>query len=343
VEFDVPNRAGATVQVCGRAANARDVESSYELSVISRWKIGGAGNVGDMDVPSKPAFGLTTTGHGSLELSGVGFDSLLNTQTVSAGTLTLFFEDEIEGCDTVVFQAAVASDTNLVPLVTGLALGTVLECGRELIVVVDATPDGGGYIVRRAAFGSAAVAHEAGASGKLLKRKTVIVPFVRGLFGSPAASAYHFQIPLRNVRVAAAEMFATNSRGNGQTRAFSFTHLEAGGLRTLSGGQYTLQVSGPLAMQNGATPPLRMDGDYAVRHIQAVLGSPAAGGTVRVRLNRNGCAYCEMAVEAGGSQSDLARGLPALRDGDELTLDVVSVPQGGGTHPGRDLTVTVLV
>src|SRR5208337_1224281 len=59
VQFEIPNRPGETIHICGRSANVYDVESPYELATVTRWQIGGAGiNVGDSAVPSAPVFGL---------------------------------------------------------------------------------------------------------------------------------------------------------------------------------------------------------------------------------------------------------------------------------------------
>ena len=54
VEFDVPNRPGATVHVSGRAANVNDKECSYAVSPLTRWTIGGAGGNLDAGVPGMP-------------------------------------------------------------------------------------------------------------------------------------------------------------------------------------------------------------------------------------------------------------------------------------------------
>ena len=57
MQFTVPNRGGETVHVCGRAANINDLECSAELSIVTRWQIGGSGST-DLAVPPKPYFGL---------------------------------------------------------------------------------------------------------------------------------------------------------------------------------------------------------------------------------------------------------------------------------------------
>ncbi len=55
VQFAIPNRTGATVEITGRAANANDQESQVELATVTRLLIDGAGNGGvDTDVPPSP-------------------------------------------------------------------------------------------------------------------------------------------------------------------------------------------------------------------------------------------------------------------------------------------------
>ena len=57
VRFSFPDRAGETIHLTGRAANVNDVECSGELSIVTRWQIGGGGT-SDGGVPPQPFFGL---------------------------------------------------------------------------------------------------------------------------------------------------------------------------------------------------------------------------------------------------------------------------------------------
>ena len=69
---------------------------------------------------------------------------------------------------------------------------------------------------------------------------------------------------LPDVRVGAAEFFVTNVRGNGPVATAAFGATTDQGLRTLSGGQLSIQVDGYLAIQTDAAPPLVME-DVAMR------------------------------------------------------------------------------
>src|ERR1700733_5060573 len=102
VSFAVPNRAGVTIDVSGRAANVVDEECSYELSPLtSSASLGSVGQGLDTNVPGLPIFRLYPNGAGSIEVLGIGFTDLTNTRSISAGTLTLAYWDELQGPSTV--------------------------------------------------------------------------------------------------------------------------------------------------------------------------------------------------------------------------------------------------
>ncbi len=74
VEFEAPNRPGATLHICGRAANVNDQECAYELSPVTRWRIGdSSGAPWDADRPGIPIFGLRPAGQGTVESDGRRF------------------------------------------------------------------------------------------------------------------------------------------------------------------------------------------------------------------------------------------------------------------------------
>ena len=60
------------------------------------WSIGGGAGGGDADIPPAPGFGFAPMGEGSVELVGVGFEDLTNTRSVTAGTLTVLYWDELQ-------------------------------------------------------------------------------------------------------------------------------------------------------------------------------------------------------------------------------------------------------
>jgi hypothetical protein len=341
VSFDVPNQAGETVEVTGRAANANDLECSPELSIVTRWQIGGSG-VSDQDVPPIPSFGLGAgKSGGTAELSAVSFSDLTNTQTVSSSTLTLYYWDELQNATTFqLANALAASDTTLTLNGTGPAQpGTVLQIEAELVQVTAVTNNGIQYTIQRGVDGSQAAAHAAQIPVSHLADQSVISAFPQGFFGSPYSGSWSYPIALPDVRIASAELFVTNQKGNSPTASIFLTHTVDNGLRTLSGGQYSIQVAGYLAVDESAAPALIVDASHSVRDVYAVLGA-AADAPVGLQINVNGTAYCQLSFAAGAIISTTVdgSGLPPLTAGAQITLSIVSV---GQTYPGADLTVLI--
>src|SRR5262249_20925795 len=153
-----------------------------------------------------------------------------------------------------------------------------------------------------------------------LKRSVTIVPFVRGFFGSQASGSYVHSIFLPDVRVGAAEFFVTNTIGNGLVAVGSFGATVDQGLRTLSGGQLSIQVEGYLAIQPDAAPPLVIDTTEAVRDIFAVVTEAPSGGAVELQLRQGSTLYCSLTIADGETTSNVVNGfgLTALAANAEL-------------------------
>jgi hypothetical protein len=153
-------------------------------------------------------------------------------------------------------------------------------------------------------------------------------------------------VSVPDVRVAAAEFFVTNTFGDSQVNQVCFTTDQDGGLRTLSGGQFSLQVSGYLATQQNAAPPLLIEASHAVRDIRATISQTAQGYTIIVDVLQNGSEYCSLAIQPGATTSNIVSGVnlpPLLKEGTlviNITLQV-STAYSGSLVPGRDLTVTI--
>src|SRR4051794_13252292 len=81
-----------------------------------------------------------------------------------------------------------------------------------------------------------------------LLSKSVIAAFPPGFFGSPYSGSWSYPITLPHVRVASAELFVTNRLGSSPIRSICLTSTVDRGMRTLSGGQYSIQVEGYLAV-----------------------------------------------------------------------------------------------
>ncbi len=344
VRFRVPNRPGVTVQIVGRAVNALGRDSGFELAPVTRWNIGGSsGSLVDTDVPPAPSFALEPKPQGTVSLVGVGFPTLDNTHTVQAGTLRLFYWDELLSPSTLDLSAALSPGATSVALNTPSAAqpGDLIQVEGELMEVESVT--GSTLEVVRGSHGTSPAAHAIGTAAYRLESKTYVVPFARDFFGSPASGSFAFPIFVPDARIAAAEMFMTNTRGNSESAKVNFTGTTDFGIRTVSGGLISIQVEGYLAIQTSAAPPLVIDEAHSVRDIFAVVKDAPTGAPVQLALKVNGSLYCSLTIAPGDTGSDTVSGfgLAPLQSMDEVTLDVVSVGSTAATTPGSDLTVTI--
>lgn len=346
VEFEVPNRIGATVNVSGRAANVNDRECAYELSPLARWRIGGAGGIPmDMAVPGKPVFGMHPTGQGTVELVGIGFEDLTNTRTITAGTLRLHYWPELSSPSPFLLSAgAGAEDTILNLSAAGSAQpGSLIQLGGEIMAVAEVLDDGMQYSVIRGSLGSTAEAHSQGTPVYHLSMKIFVLPFPKDFFGSPASGNYSYPIHLPDARIAGGELTVTNMRGDSEPAQVSFTATTEYGLRTLSGGQLSIQIEGYLAIQSDVAPPLVVEEAHSVRDVFAVVRGAPAGAAIELQLRQNAETHCLLTIPEGATISNVVNcfGRPPLVAGAQINLDILSVAQGGAGAPGRDLTVTM--
>src|SRR5262249_40417617 len=139
------------------------------------------------------------------------------------------------------------------------------------------------------------------------------------------------------------ELFMTNSVGGGPVAKAAFGATVDQGLRTLAGGQLSMQVQGYLATETNAAPPLVIEDTHAVRDVFAVVRDAPTGASVVLHLRQNATAYCTLTIPAGETISNIVSGfgLPPLTAQAQLNLDITSVPTASDAMPGRDLTVTV--
>jgi hypothetical protein len=347
VQFTIPNQSGTVIHICGRSANVYDVESPYELATVTRWQIGGAGvNVMDSDVPPLPVFALTALPEGGgVELGAIGFETLVNTATISLGTLTLHYYDEGSADISPVLAAAIAPTDSTLTLLpsTAYAYPQYLAIGQEVVRLTVRSTDGVTYSADRGVDGTTPAAHTAQAIALPLKQLTVSFPFLENFFGTPASGDWTQSMVLANARICSAEFFVSNSRGNSPVASGAFLSLVGGGLRTLNGGQITLQVPGSLAIQNAAVPPLDPGATYAVRDVYAYVGmAPTGTNSISLQVIVDGQVYCALAIAPGSTQSASVDGstLAALRAGKQIGLNILSV---GDQTPGSDLTVLIRV
>ncbi len=340
VEFAIPNETGVTLHVQGRGANVNNLEGPPLLSTLTRWTIGGGGS-GDTAPPPLPAFGLGTSvlQKGTVQLSGVAFPTLTNTYTVTAGTLTIYYWNELSGATPFTLSAAMAAtDTtvNLTPAGTATAKSFV-QIEEEVMQVTGIIGNGLEYQVTRGMHGTTAVSHAAQIPVYQLSSTVVVVPFPLDFFGSPLSGNWSYPISLPNSKVASAELFVTNSRGNSQTNAINLTQSVDYGLRTLSGGQYSFQVQGFLAVDSNPAPNVIVEAAHAVEDVYAIVKQAPVGGPIQISLSQNGSPYCTLTIPDGATVSPSVDGfgMPLTAQA-QLSIAITGV---GQTSPGSDLTV----
>ncbi len=344
VEFEVPNRPGTTVEISGRSANVYDLESAYELNPVTRWQIGGAGGL-DSGTPPTPVFGLNPAGQGTIELLGIGFTTLVNTHTIYVGTLTLYSWNELNSPATFSLVSGIAAtDVALTLTAAGPASGgDLIQIEGEILEVTGTSGGGVTYQVTRGSRGSTAAAHATSALVYHLTRSITIVPFVKDFFGSPASGSFSYSIFLPDARVGAAEFYVNNSVGASAVAQAAFGATVDQGLRTLAGGQISIQVQGYLAIQTNAAPPLVIEDSHAARDMFAVVQNAPSGGAIVMQVRQGSTVYCTLTIPDGATISNVVGGfgLPPLVAGGLLNLDITAVPTAAGTLPGRDLTVII--
>jgi len=340
VQFEIPNETGVTLHIQGRGANVNNLEGPPLLCTLTRWIVGGGG-IGDMAAPPQPVFGLGASPlqNGTVELSGVAFPNLTDTTSVTAATLTIYYWDELIGNTPYsLASATAATDTVLNLGQAGTATpGSFVQVEAEVIQVVAVQNNGLQYQVTRGMHGTTAVAHAAQVAVYQLSSTVVVVPFPLNFFGSPLSGNWSYSISLPNTKVASAELFVTNSRGNSPTNAINLTQAVDYGLRTLSGGQFSIQVQGFLAVDSNPAPNVVVEAAHTVQDVYAVVKQAPVGGPVKLTLSQNGATYCTLTIPDGATVSASVDGfgMPLLAQA-QLSLAISAV---GQTSPGSDLTV----
>jgi hypothetical protein len=344
--FEVPTQPGSTAEICGRSANVYNEECGYEQSLVTRWQIGmGTGSLTDSDVPPAPVYGLGLSGRGGIEVSGIGFSTLANTTTITSGTLTLYYWNELNGAAGSQLAAALDATSATCAPITGATfnLDDVLQIDQEIMLVSQTPGSGGTLTIDRGVLSSTASAHTGGAAIYTLTRRTYVLPFPQGFFGSPASGTYAYGVDLPDVRIAAAEFFMTNKVGDGPVQSACYTNTTDQGLRTLSGGQFCFQIAGVVAVQNDAGPKVTVDLARSIEDVFATVNVAPSGGDIVVAVTRNETELCQVTIADGTTTSNTVDGfgLGVLTAGATLNINVVAVPAGVNSMPGQDLTVTI--
>lgn len=356
IKFEIPYSVGEVIEISGRSANVNNQEASSALCPLTRWALGD-GNP-DYGLAGAPDFVLSAIGAGNLALSQVGFGDTSNTHSVSSGTLQLFYWNELNSPSPYALAADVDAVSETVLLnqmppslpVAGQAIQIGSGSGSEVVIFLSANAAEYTYIVNRGQFGSIASAHSAGDAVLTLDTSTIIVPFAPGFFENASSSNYIHTVALPDVRIITAEFFVNNAFGQSQTlqQSYAVVPPESSLLRTLSGGQFSLQINGYLATQQNAAPPLLVQATHAIRDMRATVNQAASGYDIVVSVLQNGVLYgSTLTIPSGDSSSSIVEGVdfaPLLEDA-LLTIDIalngVTATAATGISPGRDLTVTI--
>ncbi len=349
VQFQIPYQPGMVIQITGRAANVQNVEGAADLSPLTRCALGGG--KADTGTTVAPTFSLAAPGAGSVTLSAVAFLDMENTSSVSSGTLQTFSWNELTQGTQYALAADIDTTTSTVTLVAAGTpyVGQVIQIGTELMSVLSVNANSNTYQVGRGAIASAITAHKAGDPVFHLDTATIIVPFALNYFGNRASQNYTHTYSAPDVRICGSQFFVTNAFGDSEAAQQCYTTAPGGGLRTLSGGQYSIQVAGTLATQTNAAPPLFIDATHAVRDVRASLNQSASGYDVVVQILQNGAQYCSCVVPSTDSTTPTSlvidgSTLPPLQKASVLTINVslqLNNPNQLPLSPGRDLTVTI--
>jgi hypothetical protein len=344
--FEVAYSVGSIVQISGRAANVSNQECDPELCPLTRYALGQSN--GDMGIAESPEYSLGVPGGGNITISQVGFKNLTNTASVTSGTLELFYWNELNKPSPFTLTESID------PLATTIqmsasgqeALGNVIQIGSELMTIVSLDQTTSTYTVVRGSLESIPESHVIGDSVLYLSSTAAVVPFAAGFFENKASGNFLHTMSLPDVRLCASELFVTNAFGNSQTTQQCYTADADGGLRTLSGGQFSMQVAGYLATQMDAAPPLIVEASHAVRDVRATVTQPPADCDVAVTVEQDGVAYCSLTIPAGSKNSNVIDGvrLPYLQENAALTVDLALHIRSGSKSsfmPGRDLTLTI--
>ena len=351
VQFSIPYRAKTVLQITGRGANVHNQEGSPDLCPLTRFALGQSKP--DFGVPAAPSFNLEVPGSGRIALSEVGFASDDNIASITSGTLNLYYWNELSASSKTLL-ASLDTTTSTISLAAPLeaAIPRFVLAGTEILYVLsEIEGQANSYNVVRGQLGSAALEQAAGQTVIELQNGKLVVPFESRFFQNRASVNLIHSFNMPDIRIGAAEFFVSNGFGSSQAAVKCFTGYESIGLRTLSGGQFSLQMSGFTVTQQNATPPLFIEASHAIRDVRATLGEPAIGYDTKIDIfqtdtSDNRSFLCSLVVPAGQTSSNIADGgqIAFLREKSVVTSNVSLIANGQPDvtpRPGKDLTATI--
>ncbi len=344
--WEAPNRAGLTIQIFGRSSTANGMEAPIEQSFLGRYTVaGGCGSLMDSRVPPQPSSIIEAPADGSVLIRDIDTETLTGTSTVSEAILVTYSNDETAPAASCSLSTPLGQDDMTIPIanVPAMPQNTYVQVDSEIICVNEPTEDGLARWIDRRVAGSIATAHPPGATIIQLERNLHTVALGAGFFANPAHTGFQYRLLFPNQRIAASELYLSNTKGAGPSQADCFVENGQCGLRTFEGGTLILQTSGVLSIERDAVNSVSADRVRIVRDIQAFVDSAPSGGNVDVVVKADGTPIATLVVQSGTTKSDTfaPTGTLALAEGTKLNIDITTVPQGTNTYSGKSLSVQI--
>ena len=346
ITWEAPNRAGLTIQMIGRSSTGNGMDAPIEQSFLNRYTIaGGYGSLIDSRVPPQPSSIIEAPADGSVLVRNITTETLTGTSTVSEAILVTYSNDETAPGVSFSLSTPLDQDDMTIPVanVPNLSENTYVQVDSEIIGVNEPTEDGSARWIDRGVAGSIATAHSAAATGILLERNLHTVPLGAGFFANPAHPDFQCRLLFPNRRIAASELYLSNTKGTGPGQEICFLANGQSGLHTFEGGTLVLQSSGVLSIERDAVNSVSTDRVRIVRDIQAFVDSAPSGGSVQVVVKADATPIATLVVQNGAVESGafVPAGTLALGEGAKVNIDIAEVPQGTNTFSGKNLSVQI--
>ncbi|MBM3758876.1 MAG: hypothetical protein FJW36_01385 [Acidobacteria bacterium] len=339
----------SSFEVSLRSVSKDDSELDPLESPWLVWQVGvGSSGNSDTGVPPEPVFGFSLIEEGMISIGGIAFPALENLSSIYVGQLGVLFWDELTA-PTATSLGAALLDTGDQVTIDGLAStlpeGTLFQIEEEIFEVNGPPVAGNQYPVIRARYSSSAAAHSAAIPLFVLARREMTIPFAPGYFNTTAGVGFRYNFRLPNVRLSGADLTLWNPVGASPKKEVCYTGVTNFGVRTLSGGQITMNVQGYLAIEASAGNSYQVDRATVVRDVSAYVQEPPVGGDVEVLVRVNGSPYCDLVIEAGFPVATAVSrfNVAPIPAGATISFDILNVPPASAGTPGRDLTVLLQI
>jgi hypothetical protein len=281
-------------------------------------------------------------------LSQIGFTDLTDSASIRSGTLEIVAWNELLPAPVSALASGLDTIGTIVTLTSlpAIAVGSIVQIESEMLSVVSINTVAKTLTVARAVLASTASSHSPGVLVFPLQTSTIVVPFAQNFFSNRASQNFVHTAHLPDIRVCGSQFFVTNSFGDSQAGQQCYTTMPEGGLRTLSGGQFSMQVAGALATEQNAAPPVLVSATHSVRDVLASVGQAPTGYAIAIQLLQNGTTYASLTILSGATVSNVVNGvtLPALSNEATLSvnLQLNKLANYNGTFfTGSDLSVTI--